>query len=412
MRRSKVLARNKFFVLLATVVVFFICSNILILKNGRQDGEEYKRVRRKETIPWKGTEGVQPTDERKRQKQLENLGPPCMQIGVIAGQGQWEAAVPCTRINCTVKSVQALDYTNLTNMDAVYFIQLAHSPLQWRDMLRKRSFGQLWVFNSFESPLNTQHLKLNYLRKSFNWTLTYRTDSTFPSPYGRYRRFDKIGRESLAERAIIDTVNWVEGRHAGAKVMWMASNCRATGWPRTKFVSELQKYIDIDIYGKCGKLSCPKGNDCGDTIRKYKFYLAFENSECTDYITEKFWEPLYFGSIPIVYGPTKADYEKVAPPNSFIHVEDFPKLKDLAKYLLKLDKNDNLFNEYFEWRRHGLVEINLIATYYEPAVTFCRIAEKIHNLRRNEKQQKAENVDLPRWWEASCNERYVLHSMI
>jgi hypothetical protein len=41
-----------------------------------------------------------------------------------------------------------------------------------------------------------------------------------------------------------------------------------------------------------GPLKCRRSeeNYCFDLLnRNYKFYLAFENSNCLDYITEKFW---------------------------------------------------------------------------------------------------------------------------
>lgn len=37
-------------------------------------------------------------------------------------------------------------------------------------------------------------------------------------------------------------------------------------------------------------------------ISKYKFIIAFENSICDDYITEKLWRPLIVGSVPIYLG--------------------------------------------------------------------------------------------------------------
>ena len=56
--------------------------------------------------------------------------------------------------------------------------------------------------------------------------------------------------------------------------------------------------------------------------RDYKFYLSFENSICPDYVTEKFYNPLLFSTVPVVYGG--ADYEAVgAPPNSYIDVRNF-----------------------------------------------------------------------------------------
>ena len=57
-----------------------------------------------------------------------------------------------------------------------------------------------------------------------------------------------------------------------------------------RLVKTMQKHVPVDIYGKCGKFSCPrtKTKECYEMIeREYKFYLSFENGLCVDYVTEK-----------------------------------------------------------------------------------------------------------------------------
>ena len=55
---------------------------------------------------------------------------------------------------------------------------------------------------------------------------------------------------------------------------------------REDYVMELQKHIDVDIYGACGQLSCPtrrgqhQGNCLKEVEKTHKFYLSFENSHC------------------------------------------------------------------------------------------------------------------------------------
>ena len=52
--------------------------------------------------------------------------------------------------------------------------------------------------------------------------------------------------------------------------------------------------------------------------------------------------------LPIVMGARPGDYEKVAPHNSYIHVDQFRGPRDLAEYLLELDRDDKKYNQYFQ----------------------------------------------------------------
>ena len=53
----------------------------------------------------------------------------------------------------------------------------------------------------------------------------------------------------------------------------------------------------------------------------FKVYISFENSLCEDYVTEKFWRPIRNHQLPLIMNG--ADMSKVAPPHSYLHVDDF-----------------------------------------------------------------------------------------
>ena len=110
--------------------------------------------------------------------------------------------------------------------------------------------------------------------------------------------------------------------------------------------------VQVDIFGACGPHRCPRtsANKCFQLLNDdYKFYLAFENSNCKDYISEKFFvNGLGHDILPIAMGARLEDYEEAAPRKSFLHVDQFSGPEELAKFLHKLDQDDSLYNEYFK----------------------------------------------------------------
>lgn len=118
-----------------------------------------------------------------------------------------------------------------------------------------------------------------------NWTATYRRDSDIVAPYERWVYYNPKWKQRATP----------EKNYAANKtktVAWFVSNCAARN-NRLQYANELKKYIPVDIYGACGSKKCPRfpvdsKEMCFHMLDKdYKFYLAFENSNCRDYITEK-----------------------------------------------------------------------------------------------------------------------------
>ena len=63
-------------------------------------------------------------------------------------------------------------------------------------------------------------------------------------------------------------------------VAWFVSSCRVPS-EREKYVRELQKYVNVDVYGQCGNKTCPKSFECLQLLtQKYFFYLSFESALC------------------------------------------------------------------------------------------------------------------------------------
>ena len=187
---------------------------------------------------------------------------------------------------------------------------------------------------------------------------------------------------------------------------WFVGNCVAQNG-RFDYIKRLQRYIHIDIYGDCGGLECrrEKQKRCRTMMgRDYKFVMAFENSLCWDYVTEKFFYNINFDIIPVVLDLHR-NYERFAPPKSYINALDFPSVKELADYLKVLDQNDTLYNEYFWWKRYYAFEYSLhvfeLNIYEAVARGFCSLCSKLHHPSPS---PSSVYKNLTKWWydDAMC----------
>ncbi len=68
--------------------------------------------------------------------------------------------------------------------------------------------------------------------------------------------------------------------------------------------------------------------------------------------------------VPIVFGAYKEDYFNTLPPQSYINVDDFRSIAELADYLIYLDRNDTAYAAFFAWRQFG--ELVVSSESYSP----------------------------------------------
>jgi len=127
----------------------------------------------------------------------------------------------------------------------------------------------------------------------------------------------------------------------------------------------LQSGIKVDSYGKCFNNAAVKSHarQCLHLkrqstyidmeklciIRLYKFTLALENSIAPGYITEKLFQPLLVGSVPIYMGAP--DVMTIVPhESSIISISETSDIKNLSLHIHKLMKSSTLYGQYLQWR--------------------------------------------------------------
>ena len=167
--------------------------------------------------------------------------------------------------------------------------------------------------------------------------------------------------------------------------MWMVSNCHATN-ARELYIRQLKRYMPLYVYGACGRFKLPycyknhqKLESCIEheqtVINKYKFYFAFANSFCEDYITEEAFRAIRGESnpLPIVMGG--GPYDPYLPRGSYLDVNQFSGPKALADHLHFLDTNDEEYNKYFQWK------INYTCQWVNPHCSLCDSLYELRNKR-------------------------------
>lgn len=123
----------------------------------------------------------------------------------------------------------------------------------------------------------------------------------------------------------------------------VVSNSRYADPTRERFFNLLSEYKRVDSGGMLWNNVGGAVPNKLDFVSRYKFNIAFENSQVYGYTTEKIMDAMVANSMPIYWGNKEVykDFNK----ESFINANDFLSLDDLVEYIVKLDSNDDLYVE-------------------------------------------------------------------
>ena len=236
------------------------------------------------------------------------------------------------------------DQSKLDQSDIVLFH--GRNMPNLKEVNKKRPLNQLWLYfimeNAFHSP------DVGPIDRYFNLTSSYRFNSNIRYPYRYHMRIPPS-----EVKKVQPVVNYAKGKTK--QIAWGVSNC---GKQREKLAERLHEFgLQIDNFGKC-KYSFANSRPSPrekSPYHEYKFFFAAENRFCEEYVTEKYW---WYGlvdnvnTIPIVVGGSNYSNPKYAIPGSYIDAFKFSSPKKLAEYLLLLDQNDTLYNQYFKWKQY------------------------------------------------------------
>jgi hypothetical protein len=213
------------------------------------------------------------------------------------------------------------------------------------DLPAHKPGGQLWVAWSMECEVNYPQLRDPLYMRQFDLTMTYRLDADVVVAYTSY-----YGNVANLERALRPRPAPKTGDKLAS--LFISSGLNRSG--RIEYAEELMRYLDVHSYGKVLRNRQIMGPDRNrptklDIIAGYKFDLAFENASGEDYVTEKFFDPLVVGSVPVYLGAPNV--EEFAPGDRcFINTADFHSPRELAEYLTHLDHDDAAYAAYFAWK--------------------------------------------------------------
>lgn len=201
--------------------------------------------------------------------------------------------------------------------------------------------GQRWVAWWMESEAHYPFVDDPRFMGTFDLTMSHRRSSDVWATY--LPPVEELSRPAAA-------------KSAAAPAVYIASNPRDRSG-RSGYVAELMRHLAVDSYGAELNNRTIQDDDGRPaklrTLARYRFTLAFENSVAKDYVTEKFFDALCVGSVPVVLGaPNVAEF---APdPECFLDVAHYPRPETLAARIGQLCADESAYAAMMRWKTVGV----------------------------------------------------------
>jgi Glycosyltransferase family 10 (fucosyltransferase) C-term/Fucosyltransferase, N-terminal len=241
------------------------------------------------------------------------------------------------------------DRSLFADADAVVFHipDLVLETFNLTDFLRlEKPSGQIWIAWSMESVGNYPTLITPAFLSRFDLVMSHARTAAIWCPY--YPPWatwvEALNRPLPAKTEKSSVVMFQSASHNNSQ--------------RIEYARELMREIPVDSYGLILKNRSLPEIDQGRTtklatIARYKFCLSLENALEVDYVTEKFFDPLLVGTVPVYRGAP--NITGFAPGKyAFINAADFSSASELALYLKALDRDDEAYQRFLRWRREPL----------------------------------------------------------
>uniref|UniRef100_A0A914HGN4 Fucosyltransferase n=1 Tax=Globodera rostochiensis TaxID=31243 RepID=A0A914HGN4_GLORO len=176
------------------------------------------------------------------------------------------------------------------------------------------------------SPNAKSRLPNNY----FNMSISYHTDSAIYLPYDQ---LSEITSQTPRDQIWSDREIQMQINKKQQLALQIVSHCNAPSG-RDLITEQLQNLMELDVFGNCNSKSCDDA--CYQReLESHFFYLAFENTVCPQYVTEKFWNALRSLVVPVVLNRSVLNGTGI-PDNVYIAADDFDSVQALADFLTAL----------------------------------------------------------------------------